>query len=83
MRLSKITVIAMAGLFSTAALISTQVHADCNIKLPYEQLVDCIVIEGAESPYNANEEQDTDYISKNSVKQNQTISRPDNLAVVD
>ncbi len=81
MRLSKITVIAMAGLFSTV-LVSTQVHADCNIKLPYEQLVDCIVTEGAESPYNTNKEQDTDYISENSIKQNLTISRPDNLAVV-
>lgn len=82
MRLLKITVIAMAGLFSTA-LVSTQVHADCNIELPYEQLVDCIVVEGAESSYNTNEEQDAGYISKNSVKKNQTISRPDNLAVVE
>ncbi len=82
MRLSKITVIAMAGLLSTA-FASTQVRADCNVELPYDQLIDCIVIEGAEKPYNAAEEQDTDYISKNAIKQNRGKPGVNNLAAVE
>lgn len=59
MRLSKITLIAMAGIFSTA-LISTQAQANCNVELPYEKLVDCIMVEAAGTNYNAAEEEDID-----------------------
>ncbi len=59
MRLSNIAVITMAGLFSTV-LISTPAQASCNVELPYEKLVDCIVGEAAGVSYNAAEEEDID-----------------------
>lgn len=55
MRLSKLTVITMSGLLSTV-LYATQVQAECNSELPYEQLVDCIVVEGSGAKYNTKEE---------------------------
>ncbi len=81
MRLSKITVITMAGLLSTA-FVNTQARADCNVELPYNQLIDCIIVEGAETPYNAAEEQDTGYTSENTSKQNRKKPNASNLAVV-
>ena len=81
MRLSKITVITMAGLLSTA-FVSTQVRADCNVELPYNQLIDCLIVEGAETPYNAAKEQDSEYTNENTIKQNQEKPNTSNLAVV-
>jgi len=56
MRLSKLTVITISGLLSTV-LYATQVQAECNSELPYEQLVDCIVVEGSGAKYNTKEEE--------------------------
>ena len=55
MRSSRLTVIAMSGLLSTFGY-ATQVQAECNSELPYEQLVDCIVVEGSGAKYNITEE---------------------------
>ncbi|VAW98172.1 hypothetical protein MNBD_GAMMA23-15 [hydrothermal vent metagenome] len=70
MRLSKITVIAMAGLFSTA-FISAQAQADCNIELPYDKLSDCIVEEGAGAQYNVVEDQDYYHVGAKTNEQKQ------------
>ena len=59
MRLSKLATMTMAGLLSTA-LYATQAQAECNSELPYDQLVDCIVVEGSGAQYN--EEQETEII---------------------
>jgi len=53
MNFSKMTVI--AGLLSTS-FYATQVQAECSVELPYEQLVDCIVVEGSGSKYKATEQ---------------------------
>lgn len=79
MRLSKITVIAMAGLFSTV-FVSTQAQADCNIELPYDQLVDCIVAEGSGVQYNTVEEQDEYHVSESTIEKSPAKPGSNNLA---
>jgi len=73
MRLSKLTVITMSGLLSTV-LYATQVQAECNSELPYEQLVDCIVVEGSGAKYNTKEEAEViETISENESSQQEKI----------
>ena len=73
MRLSKLTVITMSGLLSTV-LYATQVQAECNSELPYEQLVDCIVVEGSGAKYNTKEEAEViETISKNESNQQEKV----------
>lgn len=38
--------------------LTTQARAECNVELPYEQLIDCIVAEGYGSGCNAAAEED-------------------------
>ena len=73
MRLSKLTVITMSGLLSTV-LYATQVQAECNSELPYEQLVDCIVVEGSGAKYNIKEKtEEVKTISENESKQQEKV----------
>lgn len=73
MRLSKLTVITMSGLLSTV-LYATQVQAECNSELPYEQLVDCIVVEGSGAKYNTKEEAEViETISENESNQPEKV----------
>ena len=73
MRLSKLTVITMSGLLSTV-LYATQVQAECNSELPYEQLVDCIVVEGSGAKYKAKEEAEViETISENESNQQEKV----------
>jgi len=62
------------GIGFLSALMSSTAQADCNVELPYEQLVDCIVIEGSGEQYNR---------SNNSIDlkrdQNITKSSKDNI----
>lgn len=59
MRLSQFAVVTMAGLFSTTVFV-TQVQAECSSNLPYEQLVDCIVVEGSGARYKPQQQHATD-----------------------
>lgn len=52
MRLSQIAVGIMVGLFSTT-LVVTQAQAECSSNLPYDKLVDCIVVEGSGARYSS------------------------------
>lgn len=70
MSLSKNMAIAAAGLFS-ATLFATQARAECNINLPYEKLIDCIVVEGSGEKYNAQEEKDFSTNDTESQKSNE------------
>lgn len=73
MRLSKLTVITMSGLLSTV-LYATQVQAECNSELPYEQLVDCIVVEGSGAKYSTKEEAEViETISENESNQPEKV----------
>ena len=64
MKITKITAITLAGIFSTAITISSA-QAECNIQLPYEQLVDCIVVEGSGAEYKSEDKTDDVDISVN------------------
>lgn len=59
MRKSYIALITLTGLFAS------QVQAECSSNLPYEQLMDCIVVEGSGENYpqnaNAKENEVFDY----------------------
>lgn len=47
-----IKTISVLALFGASAIFS-QAQAECNIKLPYQELVDCIVVEGAGAKYKS------------------------------
>jgi hypothetical protein len=49
-----ITIIALFGV----STIMSQAQAECNIDLPYQELVDCIVVEGAGAKYKGEKELD-------------------------
>lgn len=51
MQKSQLAMVTMAGLFSSTLYI-TQAQAECNSELPYDQLIDCIVVEGSGAEYN-------------------------------
>jgi len=40
------------GIGFLAAFMASTTQADCNVELPFDQLVDCIVVEGSGETYN-------------------------------
>lgn len=74
MTLTKTAGLTLTSLF-IASLYTGQVYADCNVELPYEQLVDCIVEEGAGSKYNEiTENDDISTVIKKPSQQNDVAS---------
>ena len=51
MRLSQLAVVTMVGVFSSTFVV-TQARAECNSSLPYNELVDCIIVEGSGAKYS-------------------------------
>jgi len=70
MRKSYIAIITLAGLFST------QAFAECDSKMPYEQLVDCIVTEGSGAKYPQKSEESLFDYSESKKNPSETSKHP-------
>lgn len=94
MRLSQLAVVTMAGLFSSTVFV-TQAQAECKSSLPYDQLVDCIVVEGSGAKYSTKTHTATQenvvietvvndkYINRSQLKPNQPKSKQNVIAAAE